>query len=88
MLSGSNATPGKACGAILFARQEASRLPTRYISTEHLWLALMREEVLLGIRLRNQRGSAEGLRQELDRGIETTRQPIPTSRDLPLSREA
>jgi hypothetical protein len=48
----------------------------------------MREDVLLGIKLINQRGSAEGLRQELDRGIETTRRPIPTSRDLPLSREA
>jgi hypothetical protein len=48
----------------------------------------MREDVLLGIKLLNQRGSAEGLRQELDGGIETTRQPIPTSPDRPLSREA
>lgn len=32
----------------------------------------MREDVLLGIKLLNQRGSAEGLRQELDGGIETT----------------
>jgi hypothetical protein len=39
------------------------------------------------IELINQRGSAEGLRQELERGIETTRQPIPTSADLLLSRE-
>ena len=48
----------------------------------------MREGVLLGIKLLNQRGSAEGLRQELVGGMETTRQTIPTSRDLPLSREA
>ncbi|MBA0085256.1 MAG: hypothetical protein HRJ53_09680, partial [Acidobacteria bacterium Pan2503] len=46
-------------------------------------LALVREDVLVGIKLINQRGSAEGLRQELDGGIETARQPIPTSRDLP-----
>lgn len=47
----------------------------------------MREDVLLRIKLINQRGSAEGLRQELERGIETTHQPIPTSADLPLSGE-
>ena len=44
----------------------------------------MREDVLVGIKPINQRGSAEGLRQELDGGIETTRQPIATSRDLAL----
>jgi hypothetical protein len=55
--------------------------------TEHLLLALMREEVLLP-KLINQRGSAEGLRQKPEGGIQTTRQPISTSADLPLSREA
>ena len=48
----------------------------------------MREEVLLPIKLINQRGSAEGLRQKPEGGIQTTRQPISTSADLPLSREA
>ena len=78
----------KARRAIFFARYEASQLPTGYIETEHLLLALMREDVLLRIKLINQRGSVEGLRKELEGGIQTTGQPIATSADLPLSREA
>ena len=48
----------------------------------------MREDVLLRIKLINEKGSAEGLRREIERGIPTTKQTVPTSTDLPLSKEA
>jgi hypothetical protein len=78
----------KARRAIFFARYEATNLPTGYIETEHLLLGLLREDVLLRIKLINQKGSSEGLRQELARAIQTRDEQIATSVDLPLSHEA
>lgn len=49
---------------------------------------MLREDVLLRIKLINQKGSAEGLREEVARGIETRGEQIPTFTDLPLSAEA
>jgi len=73
---------------IFFARYEASQFPTGFIETEHLLLGLVREDVLLRIKLINENGSAEGLRREIESGIPGTGQTIPTSGDLPLSKEA
>ncbi len=78
----------KARRAIFFARYEASQLPTGFIETEHLLLGLIREDVLLRIKLINQQGSEDGLRNELQRAIPAKDQKIATSADLPLSAEA
>jgi hypothetical protein len=78
----------KARRAIFFARYEASQVPTGFIETEHLLLGLMREDVLLRIKLINEKGSAEGLKREIESGIATTDRTILPSSDLPLSHEA
>lgn len=75
----------KARRTIFFARYEASQLGSAYIETEHILLGLLREDWALLQRLLPNL-STSGLREQL-----TARLPrgasIPTSVDLPLSKE-
>lgn len=72
----------KARRVIFFARYEASKLGSGWIETDHILLALMREDGMLPASL--PQGAREEIRQQIDLRY-SVRQSIPTSVDLPLS---
>src|SRR5438477_3941082 len=76
----------KARRVIFFARFEASQFGSPYIETEHLLLALLREDKALTHRLAP-RMSADATRQQIEQHV-TVGKPFPTSVDLPLSTES
>lgn len=71
---------------IFFARYEASQLGSPYIETEHLLLALLREDTAIINRFLRSHGSVEFIRKQI-KGHTTIREKLSTSVDLPLSNE-
>lgn len=77
----------KARRVIFFARYEASHYGSPDIETEHLLLGLLREDKSLTARFLKTSGALETIRQQIDEHA-TERDAIPTSIDLPLSKES
>jgi hypothetical protein len=76
----------KARRVIFFARYEASRLGGEYVETEHILLALLREDTQLGAVLRSSGTTGEQIRGQVE--VQATREPkASTSVDMPLSEE-
>src|SRR5262245_45510249 len=69
---------------IFFARYEASQFGSRTIETEHLLLALLREDKSLINRYLHT--SIADIRQEIEKQV-TIGEKVSTSIDLPLSKE-
>lgn len=76
----------KARRVIFFARYEASQFGSPFIETEHLLLALLREDKALARRFIRGRG-IETIRAEIEQHT-TAREKISTTVDLPLSTES
>jgi ATP-dependent Clp protease ATP-binding subunit ClpC len=76
----------KARRAIFFGRYEASQFGSPYIETEHLLLALLREDPFTKRCLRPP-ASTESIRREIEART-TAREKASTSADLPLSHES
>jgi len=77
----------KARRVVFFARYEASQFGSQYIETEHLLLALLREEGLLVHRLLKGQAEIESIREQIEK--QTSRcEKTSTSVDLPLSQES
>jgi ATP-dependent Clp protease ATP-binding subunit ClpA len=74
----------KARRVIFFARYEASQFGSPYIETEHLLMGLLREDKALANRFLQ--SQVESIRKQIDEHT-TIREKVPTSMDLPLSRE-
>src|SRR6266852_1278429 len=70
---------------IFFARSEASTLSTGWIETEHLLLGLIREDKVLQDALSID--AMYAIRKQIE-GLPRPNPSIPTSVDLPLSRES
>ncbi|MCU1321194.1 MAG: ATPase domain protein [Acidobacteriaceae bacterium] len=77
----------KARRVIFFARYEASHYGSPDIETEHLLLGVLREDKPLTARFLKTPGAADSIRQQIDDHA-TVREAIPTSVDLPLSKES
>ena len=77
----------KARRAIFFARYEAGRVGASAIDTEHLLLGLLREENSILSRFFPAQASVDSLRRQIERRL-LFRQVIPTSVEIPLSKEA
>jgi hypothetical protein len=71
---------------IFFARDEASRLRSAYIETEHLLLGILREGKLLPSELPT--GASEAIRRRIDELQSPRLSPGSRSTDLPLSHES
>src|SRR5229473_867661 len=71
---------------IFFARYEASTLSTGYIETEHLLLGLIREDRVLQHEL--SLDAKEAIRKQIENMPRLSSPSIPTSADLPLSRDS
>ncbi len=71
---------------IFFARYEASQFGSPYIETEHLLLALLREDTAIINRFLRSHGLVEFIRKQI-KGHTTIREKLSTSVDLPLSNE-
>jgi ATP-dependent Clp protease ATP-binding subunit ClpC len=76
----------KARRVIFFARYEASQFGSPYIETEHILLALLREDKVLGNRFLYSHGTVESIRRQIESNT-TIREKVSTSVDLPLSKE-
>lgn len=74
----------KARRVIFFARYEASQFGSSYIETEHLLLALMREDKSLMLRCLQTGASLEAIRKQIE-GRVTAGEKLPTSADRPFS---
>jgi ATP-dependent Clp protease ATP-binding subunit ClpA len=74
----------KARRVIFFARGAASQFGSPYIETEHLLMGLLREDKALANRFLQ--SQVESIRKQIDEHT-TIREKVPTSMDLPLSRE-
>ncbi len=72
---------------IFFARYEASQLGSPHIETEHLLLALLREDKALIGRFLGGRTSVESIRKQIEAQA-TPREIISSGVDLPLSEES
>jgi ATP-dependent Clp protease ATP-binding subunit ClpC len=72
---------------IFFARHEASQVGSRHIETEHLLLALLREDKALANRFQHLHATVESIRKQIE-GHTTSRQQASPSVDLPLSHES
>jgi len=77
----------KARRAIFFARYEASQFGTLYIESEHLLLALIREDPNLRKELLKAGASLESVRKQIERE-RPPQQKVSTSVDMPLSEES
>jgi ATP-dependent Clp protease ATP-binding subunit ClpC len=83
----------KARRVIFFARYEASTFGSPYIETEHILLAILREDKALTNRILpppgfpRSRNSAESIRKQIEAHTEI-REKTSTSVDLPLSNES
>jgi hypothetical protein len=77
----------KARRVIFFARYEASQYGSPYIETEHLLLGLLREDSAFALRLLGEVNAEKGIRSEIERHI-TSREPISTSVEVPLTSES
>ena len=76
----------KARRVVFFARFEASQFGCPYIESEHLLLALLREESLLARRLLKGQEKIEAIRKQIEK--QTSRgEKTSTSVDLPLSQQ-
>jgi ATP-dependent Clp protease ATP-binding subunit ClpC len=76
----------KALTVIFFAREEASQFGSPYIETEHLLMGLVRDDKLLVKRFLPSDAAVESIRKQIENHL-TIREKVPTSVDLPLSRE-
>ena len=76
----------KARRVIFFARYEASVFGSPHIETEHLLLGVVREHKALTSWMRPP-ASEESIREQIEAKV-VWRDPIPTSVDLPLSKES
>ena len=76
----------KARRTIFFARYEASQFGSPYIETEHILLALFREDKSLIERLQRSNATVESIRHQIDRNT-PTREKTSTSVDIPLTDE-
>jgi ATP-dependent Clp protease ATP-binding subunit ClpC len=76
----------KARTVIFFAREEASQFGSPYIETEHLLMGLVRDDKLLVKRFLPSDAAVESIRKQIENHL-TIREKVPTSVDLPLSRE-
>jgi ATP-dependent Clp protease ATP-binding subunit ClpC len=77
----------KARRVIFFARYEASQFGSPYIETEHLLLAVLREDRQLTLRCLRSAVPFESIRRDIEART-TTREGSSTSVDLPLSNES
>jgi ATP-dependent Clp protease ATP-binding subunit ClpC len=77
----------KARRVIFFARYEASQFGSPYIETEHLMLAILREDRRLTLRFLRSSGPLESIRREIEAST-LSREKTSTSIDLPLSNES
>ena len=75
----------KARRSIFFARHEASVFGSLFIETEHLLLGLLREDQALRARWSDE--VREKIRSQIEERAPRREQSIPTSVDLPISRE-
>jgi Uma2 family endonuclease len=76
----------KARRTIFFGRFEASQFDTGFIETEHLLLALLREDTALVNRLLTSHADVESIRKQIEAHT-APRQKVATSVDLPFSYE-
>jgi ATP-dependent Clp protease ATP-binding subunit ClpC len=72
---------------IFHARHEASRFGSQYIETEHLLLGILRTDRFLAIRLCEAPEKVESIREQIEKQFPPQSEKIPTSVDLPVSRE-
>jgi hypothetical protein len=72
--------------AIFFGRFEASILGSGYIEVEHLLLALIKEDRVLAHNL--PLGAKEAIREQIEEKMPRLTPSIPTSVDLPLSKDS
>jgi Clp amino terminal domain, pathogenicity island component len=77
----------KARRVIFYGRYEASQFGSPYIETEHLLLALMREDKALTERCLHSQVSVESIRKQIEART-PMREKLSTSVDLPLSNES
>src|SRR5581483_8780923 len=77
----------KARRSIFFARYEASRFGSAYIETEHLLLGILREDKALASLFFRSHAAIESIRKQIE-AYTTIGEKVPTSVDLPLSRES
>ncbi len=77
----------KARRVIFFARYEASQFGSPYIETEHLLLAILREDSALVNRLLRSNATVETIRTQIESQT-PAREKTSTSVDLPLSLES
>ena len=77
----------KARRVIFFGRYEASQFGQPYIETEHLLLAILREDKALTQRFLRSHAMVESIRRDIEART-STREKISTSADLPLSNES
>jgi len=71
---------------IFFARFEAGKFGCPYMETEHLLLALLRED--RSFRNKLPAGAAEQIRERIEERVPQPVQPLATSVDLPLSQDS
>ena len=76
----------KARRVIFFARYEASQFGSPFIETEHLLLAVLREDHALAMRFLHSHAAIDGLRDQIESQAESRPRAAPTP-DLPLSHE-
>jgi ATP-dependent Clp protease ATP-binding subunit ClpC len=76
----------KARRVIFFAREEASQFGSPHVETEHLLMGLVREDKVLVKRFLPSDAAVESIRKQIENHL-TIREKVPTSVDLPLSRE-
>lgn len=72
---------------IFFARYEASHAGSPYVEPIHLLAGLLREDKALFWGLLGRQGALDGLRGEIDARMQTGKEKLATSVDLPMSRE-
>jgi ATP-dependent Clp protease ATP-binding subunit ClpC len=77
----------KARRVVFFGRYEASQFGSAYIETEHLLLALLREDKALMVRVLPSIDADQEIRKEIEANT-ATRGPVRTRVDLPLSNES
>src|SRR5579863_7585006 len=76
----------KARRTIFFGHYEARQFGSPYIESEHLLLGLLREDKALADMFLHLHGEVESIRRQVE-GQTTFREKVPTSVDLPISKE-